>query len=169
MTPVIETERLVLRMPEAADLPAWTAFFATERSRYVGGPGDAAKAWRVFASIAGHWTIRGYGIFVLTRRGTGEPVGTVGPWHPGDWPEAEIGWALWSLAAERQGYAAEAARAVITHAHRDLGWDTAVSYIDPTNARSIRLAERLGARLDAAADRPDAADLVYRHALAEAA
>jgi RimJ/RimL family protein N-acetyltransferase len=38
-----------------------------------------------------------------------------------------------------------------------------VSYIDPGNARSIRLAERLGARLDRSAAKSDPEDLVYRH------
>ena len=38
-----------------------------------------------------------------------------------------------------------------------------VSYIDPGNARSIALAERLGARPDPDAPRADPDDLVYRH------
>ncbi len=49
------------------------------------------------------------------------------------------------------------------HAYEDLGWETAVSYIDPANARSIALAERLGCTRDDAADRVHPDDLVYRH------
>ncbi|MCH2169093.1 MAG: GNAT family N-acetyltransferase, partial [Oceanicola sp.] len=41
--------------------------------------------------------------------------------------------------------------------------ETLVSYVDPRNERSSRLAERLGATLDAEAPRPDPLDLVYRH------
>ncbi|MCP4820480.1 MAG: GNAT family N-acetyltransferase, partial [Shimia sp.] len=37
------------------------------------------------------------------------------------------------------------------------------SYIDPPNAPSIRLAEKLGAVRDDTAARPDPNDLVYRH------
>ena len=48
-----------------------------------------------------------------------------------------------------------------------LKWPSVVSYIDPANARSIALVERLGATLDTAAS--DADLLVYRHRrLAEA-
>jgi RimJ/RimL family protein N-acetyltransferase len=54
---------------------------------------------------------------------------------------------------------------VRAHAFRDLGWTTAVSYIDPDNARSIALAERLGAVRDRGARQPvfDKPCLVYRH------
>lgn len=56
------------------------------------------------------------------------------------------------------------AKAARTHAFHDLGWTTAVSYIHPDNARSITLAERLGATLDPKAQTPDSDPcLVYRH------
>ena len=35
--PVIETERLVLREPREDDMPASTAFIASERASFVGG------------------------------------------------------------------------------------------------------------------------------------
>ncbi|MFV2033696.1 MAG: GNAT family N-acetyltransferase [Halocynthiibacter sp.] len=41
--------------------------------------------------------------------------------------------------------------------------DTLVSYVDPENLRSRKLAERLGAKLDDAAIRQDPTDLVFRH------
>ena len=44
-----------------------------------------------------------------------------------------------------------------------LSLPTLVSYIDPENHRSARLAERLGATLDHKAPRNDPRDLVYRH------
>ncbi len=43
------------------------------------------------------------------------------------------------------------------------GMTRLVSYIDPRNSRSIRLAERLGAKLDPKAAKVDPDDLVYRH------
>jgi RimJ/RimL family protein N-acetyltransferase len=162
-TPVLATERLVLRAPRASDAPAWTAFIGSERSRFVGGPVDAGRGWRSFAGLVGHWVLRGYGSFVFHLRDDPAPLGMVGPWHPGDWPEREIGWSAWTEAAEGRGFVAEAARAVLSHVFRDLGWTTAVSYVDPENARSIALAERLGARRDGAAERPDPGGLVFRH------
>jgi RimJ/RimL family protein N-acetyltransferase len=91
-----------------------------------------------------------------------------GPWYPADWSEPELGWTLWSAAHEGKGYAHEAAVAARAHAYSVLGWTTAVSYIDPDNARSIALAERLGATLDPDAAHHNPADLVYRHPAPEA-
>ena len=66
--------------------------------------------------------------------------------------------------AEGRGIAAEAARARARLGLRRARLDTLVSYIDPDNARSIRLAERLGAVVDPAAPQPRTTRrLVYRH------
>jgi RimJ/RimL family protein N-acetyltransferase len=107
--------------------------------------------------------LRGYGLFIIEAKGDPTPLGMCGPWHPIDWPEPELAWSIWSPAAEGRGIMFEAVTAARSHAFGPLGWDTAVSYIDPANARSIALAERLGAVRDAAAPRLDPADLVYRH------
>ncbi|MEM9249060.1 MAG: GNAT family N-acetyltransferase [Pseudomonadota bacterium] len=162
-TPTLHTERLTLRAPAMQDWETCRAFFSTERSQFIGGPRDEHEAWRAFGHVVGHWALRGFGSFVFCLKGTDAALGMTGPWFPADWPEREIGWSVWHAEAEGKGYAAEAARAAIHHAFHDLGWDTAVSYIDPENARSIALAERLGAVRDAEAARPDPSDLVYRH------
>ncbi|MDJ1015405.1 MAG: GNAT family N-acetyltransferase [Paracoccaceae bacterium] len=165
-TPVIETERLTLRAPRMGDYPAWEAFFASDRARFIGGPGETRTAWRGFAHVVGMWALKGCGSFVFTRKRDDTPLGMAGPWVPEDWPEREIGWTVWDADAEGKGYAFEAAAAARDHAFRDLGWSTAVSYITAGNDRSVALAERLGARLDASAEAPgDDSEqvLVYRH------
>ena len=70
---------------------------------------------------------------------------------------------MFDPAIEGTGIASEAAAAAVKHAYDVLGWETAVSYIAHTNARSIRLAEKLGAKLDVAATGPTPDTLVYRH------
>ena len=99
------------------------------------------------------------------------PLGIVGHWYPWGWPETEVGWVLFDSAHEGKGYATEAARRCVTHAWDALGWDTAVSYIAKDNLASVRVAERLGATLDAdaAAPNPDKPCLVYRHPRPEGA
>lgn len=171
--PTLETERLVLRGPRMGDVPHWCAFMASERAAFVGGPGlEEGKAWRAFAHVAGMWMLRGYGTFVFALKDSpDQPLGMTGPWHPIDWPEAELGWTVWSEEAEGKGYAYEAACEGRRYAYQDLGWKTAASYIDPANARSIALAERMGCVLDADAGQPDFDGeqvLVYRHPAPEA-
>ena len=164
-TPVLETDRLVLRAPGAQDWPGFNAMMASERSRFI-RPGDLdeGQIWRSFGHVIGHWVMRGWGLFTITARGDDTALGMAGPWFPAGWPEPEIGWSLWQPDAEGKGYAFEAATATRGFAYDVLEWDSAVSYIAPDNTRSIALAERLGARPDPAAAYPgDKPCVVYRH------
>ncbi len=147
MIPVLETERLILRGPKIEDFEAEAAFFATERSAHVGGPLDRIDAWTNFTARAGHWTIRGYGFWSLEERATGRYLGRVGLFYPEGWPEEELGWTMMAD-GEGRGLAFEAALAARRYAYRELAWPTVMSLIKPENARSIALAERLGARFE---------------------
>lgn len=160
--PVLETERLRLRAPALSDFAAYAAFFASERAAHEGGPMNERAAWREFCATLACWPLRGFGGWSVTGRADGGYLGEVGLFQPVEYPEPEIGWMV-VPEAERRGIAHEAALAVRAWAYRTLGLTTLVSYIDPANARSIRLAERLGAVRDETAARPDPGDLVYRH------
>jgi RimJ/RimL family protein N-acetyltransferase len=104
-------------------------------------------AWRQMAMFLGHWQLRGFGTWALEERSTGGFVGRAGLHYPEGWPDREVGWAL-ARAFWGRGLAFEAAQAALAHAFIAQGWTRAVSLIDPDNARSIRLAERLGQRLE---------------------
>ncbi len=160
MIPVLHTERLTLRGPEARDYPAFRDFFASDRSIHTGGPKDAKSAWILFAAELGHWHLHGFGMWTVEHEG--QPIGLVGCWYPDQWPEKEIGWLIWET-HEGKGYAFEAAQAARTHCYGPFGWDTAVSYIHRENTRSIALAERLGCTRDEAAVHPNPDALVFRH------
>lgn len=170
-TPVLETERLILRAPRMEDYPAFEAFYMSKRAQFIGGPGTVGTSWRAFAHATGMWALRGYGSFVFLDRDTETPIGLTGPWKPMNWPEPEIGWTVWTGEAEGKGYAFEAATAARDFARNTLGWTDMVSYIDTGNDRSVALAERLGCWLDESAPKPDKDEppiLVYRHPSAEA-
>ena len=162
MTRTLETQRLVLRPPQAGDAEVCIAFYLSERSKYVmGGARTRYAAWKTFAMEAGHWFLHGYGPWVVTLKGSNDALGTVGSWHPAEFPERELGWVLFSH--EGEGIAYEAAVAARLDDYQTFGVGPLVSYIDPANTRSIALAERMGAVLDTDADRADPEDLVYRH------
>ena len=162
----LETPRLVLRRPEARDLAVWLAFYHSDRAVFIGG-GPAAeegRGWRAFAALIGHWTLQGCGVFVLELKESGRTIGQAGPWFPQGWPERELSWSVWDAAFEGKGLMAEAVTEIRRHVFAELGWPTAVSYIDPANARSVALAERLGCTLDPAARSPgEGLARVYRH------
>lgn len=161
--PTIRTGRLVLRAPAAEDLPAWTAFLASKRTAHVGGMKNEAEAFVDFAALIGHWTLRGYGRWMVVNPDNDELLGSVGLFYPVGWPEPEIAWTTFE-AAEGKGYAFEAAMAARDFAYGNLGFNTLVSCIAPGNDRSIALAERMGAAFEGYFQHADFGQMaVYRH------
>jgi len=163
--PTLETKRLILRAPEAADFDVLAPFVMSDRATFIGGGADKdiGHAWRILAILCGQWHLRGFGAFVAVRKDTGQPIGSMGPWHPEPVPEKELSWTIWDPKAEGQGFAFEAMKMIRRHVYGDLGWTGAVSYIDAANTRSAALATRLGCVIDAAAKGPNPDDIVYRH------
>jgi RimJ/RimL family protein N-acetyltransferase len=148
--PELTTERLRLRAFHDADFPAYAEMMADpEVTRFLGHgqPLDAGEAWRQMAMFAGHWVLRGFGIWAAEERATGRFVGRVGCFQPHDWPGFEIGYTF-ARAAWGRGLASEGARAALDHAHRVLGRTHVISVIHPGNVRSQRVALGLGARLE---------------------
>lgn len=146
--PRLQTPRLILRAPEPADFrPLCTFLTDPGRSWGFGTEKDRPSAWRWFAMNIGHWALRGYGYFSMELRETGQPCGITGIWAPEGWPEPELGWALFA-GFEGKGLAFEGAERARAWAYTGLGMETLTSNIVPGNTRSIRLAERLGARFE---------------------
>ncbi|MEO0390846.1 MAG: GNAT family N-acetyltransferase, partial [Pseudomonadota bacterium] len=125
--PTLETQRLILRAPGPQDIGPFAAFYATEASKFVGGPMGEAETWRYLAQVIGHWSLRGYGRWMVTRRGDDTAIGIVGLHNPLNWPEPEVGWYIWE--GHGQGYASEAGRAARDYAYGTLGWTTLMSVI----------------------------------------
>ena len=148
--PTLETERLVLREVRAEDFESHAAMVGdADVMRYIGEGRALARdeAWRVLAVLAGHWQLRGYGMWAVTVRGEDRMIGRVGFYYPEGWPGFEIGWAL-ERAAWSKGYATEAARRALAYAFDELRQEKVISVIHPENAASIRVAERIGERFD---------------------
>ncbi|KRS13814.1 acetyltransferase [Roseovarius atlanticus] len=143
--PVIETEDLILRGYDEADFEAFAAFGTSDRAAYVGGPHTRWDSWRAFMAGIGHWALRGYGMWMIEHRATGSVAGRVGMILNDGWDEPELGWHIYD-GFEGKGYAYQAALAARDHAARHFGLDGVISYIDATNTRSLRLADRLGAK-----------------------
>jgi len=160
--PHLETKRLVLRGPTSQHYPNFKATFSSYRSRFMGGPLSAYESWMLYAAEIGHWEIHGFGMWMIHLKDTDETVGMAGGWFPAQWPEKELAWIIWPDQSGK-GYALEATDRVRTYFYDDLGWDGAVSYVDPKNLEAIRLAERLGAVKDKTAKSVDGHDVCYRH------
>jgi RimJ/RimL family protein N-acetyltransferase len=163
--PTLATHRLILRPPVIGDFPAYAGLMASLRARWTGGPHGLKSAWGKFCHGIACWPLFGHGALMMDLRETGACVGLVDISHGPLFPEKELGWLLFD-GHEGQGYATEGAVALRDWARNALGLDGLVSYVDPNNAASIRVAHRLGATLDREAPGQDPEDLVFRHAAA---
>lgn len=148
---VIETRRL--RMVEFT--PGDAAFvlrLLNEPSflRFIGDRGvrtleDATK-YIADGPVAGY-AQHGHGLLRVLRRSDGEPIGMCGVLKRDSLPDPDIGFSFlpahWS-----QGYALEAANAVMRHARGTLGLGRIVAITTKDNEPSIRLLGKIGFRLD---------------------
>ena len=159
LIPRLVTHRLILRAPTEADFPAYADFLNSTRARGMGGPYGTRAAWGLFCHEVAGWTLYGHGALMVDLRASGACVGQVSISHGPLYPEKELGWLIYD-GHEGRGYATEAAMVLRDWAHEAIGLDHLVSYIDPGNARSIALAERIGATPDAQARGQDPGDLV---------
>ncbi len=150
--PVIETERLILRGQTEADLDAVCELWSNPAVfRFIGGqPRPREEVWRRLLANAGSWALLGLGSWGIVRKSDGAYLGAAGlleakramepPFAAGT---VEAGWSL-SPAAQGQGLAFEAMRAVADWSNAHLPQRRLVCMISPDNAPSLRLAERLG-------------------------
>lgn len=149
---MIETERLLLRLPRAGDAPGLLEAFADpEAMRFIGDGSttDLAGAEQAVARWLERWDAWGIGMWVIERQEDGHVLGRAGflRWNPETWEiggsETEIGW---GLAREHwgRGYATEAALALRDWAFDERRLARLISLIQPDNQPSIRVAEKLG-------------------------
>jgi RimJ/RimL family protein N-acetyltransferase len=146
----VVTERLLLRPFQATDIGVYSRMLADpEVLRFLGGaePVPRDEAWRHLAMLAGHWQLRGFGHWAVEVKDTRRFIGRVGLWFPEGWPHYEVGWVL-DRAAWGYGYATEAARPALHHAMHTLRLSHVISLIEPSNQRSIRVAKKLGGRIE---------------------
>lgn len=163
MTPTLETARLRLGSWRLEHFEPLATMLACEQTtRFIGGMADAPIAWSILHARVGSWTLHGFGHFAVEEKATGRFAGWAGIFKPFDWPEHELGYAL-ARPFWRLGYATEAARAARSWAFGALRPPSLVSYIHPDNAASIRVAGRLGARLDGMISLRGKPAQVHRH------
>lgn len=151
--PIIETERLLMRGHRTEDFPDSAAMWADPVvKRYIGGnPSAPQQSWGRVLTYAGHWSLMGFGYWVVVEKGTGRFIGEVGfadfkrEITPSIEGIPELGWVL-APHAHGKGYATEAVRAACDWADTNFESGRTVCIIHPDNAASVRVAEKCGFR-----------------------
>lgn len=144
---ILETERLRIRRLTIAD-DAFILRLLNDPSfiQNIGDRGvrtlDDAQAYILKGPIASYEKF-GFGLWMVETRSAATAIGICGLLKREVLEDADIGYALlpefWS-----QGYAREAASAVLSYAGRKLGLKRVVAVTNSDNQSSIRLLERMG-------------------------
>ena len=143
----LTTERLRLRPFTPADHDAIHAIYADPAvMRFVGHGAHATMAetttaLRIYGEVLAR---RGYSFLAVTERDTGALVGD-GGLHPlgGAGPDVELGYTL-ARSVWGRGYATELGLALVAHAFDVLRVPRVVAQVEPGNAASRRVLEKLG-------------------------
>jgi RimJ/RimL family protein N-acetyltransferase len=150
--PTLDTIRLILRPHRLDDYAACRRLWGdADVVRHVGGvPQDAQAVWFRLLRYAGMWALLGYGMWVVEDRDSGAFLGEAGLLSAQrGLPELEgvpeAGWVL-GREAWGKGVATEAMQGVLDWADAHVDTPSIRCIIDPDNAASIRVADKLGFR-----------------------
>ena len=151
--PTLESERLTLQGHRVDDFEECAAMWADlDVTRYIGGrPFSEEEVWSRLLRYIGHWSLLGFGYWLVEERATGRFVGEVGfanyrrDLTPPLDGAPEIGWVL-TRSAHGQGYATEVVRAVVAWGDEHFGLIRTACIIHPENTPSIRVAIKCGYR-----------------------
>jgi RimJ/RimL family protein N-acetyltransferase len=149
--PVVETERLRLRGHTLDDFAHTSALWGDASVlRYMGGkPLSVEECWARFLRYFGHWSLLGFGYWVVEERETAEFVGEVGfgdfkrDMQPALGAIPELGWVL-APAKHGKGYATEAAQAALSWGRKHFRSNNFACLIHPEHRASIRVAAKCG-------------------------
>ncbi len=148
---VVDTDRLVIRRLTLDDAEFIVGLLNQPSFlRFIGDKGvrtlDDARDYLLKGPL-GSYDRFGFGLYLVALKDSAAPIGICGLLKREALDDVDVGFAFlpdfWS-----QGYAFEAAAAVLAHGRRDLGLGRIVAIVTPDNDRSIALLERLGMRFE---------------------
>ena len=148
---VIETDRLILRHLSTADAEFVLALL-NEPSfiRYIGDKQvrtlDDARQYVLDGPMKSYETY-GFGLNLVELKSEGGPIGICGVLKRDTLPHPDIGFAFLP-AYWNQGYAFEAAAAVMKHARENCRVDRVLAITTPDNTASAKLLTKIGFRFD---------------------
>jgi RimJ/RimL family protein N-acetyltransferase len=157
------TSRLTFREMAPADIEAMAGLLGSpEVMAFYPRPKTRAEALAWIAWNERLYREHGFGLWLLEDAATGSFVGDCGLTlqEVGGRTEVEIGYHV-VAALQGRGYATEAALATRHFARNVLGLDRIVAIIDPGNAPSRRVAEKIGLAVEREVDWSGKRVLVY--------
>lgn len=146
---ILDTERLTLRTLDTDDAPFYLELVNDPSFlQYIGDKGVRTLEQARRAIADGPQAMQrelGHSLYLVQRRSDGAPLGMCGLIKRDSLPGVDIGYALMP-AYWGQGYAHEAAAAVVAHGRDTVGLQRLLAITSPDNESSIGLLHKLGLR-----------------------
>lgn len=146
MSSVFETSRLIVRRLQPDDLaPLFAVYGDADAMRWVGDgePITKDECVKWLEVTANNYRVRGYGMFALLDRKTGDVFGFCGLVYPDGQADAEIKYALkrshWGV-----GLATESANAMLAYGAREHHLTEIIATTAPQNIASHRVLLKAG-------------------------
>ncbi|AGH53212.1 TPA: GNAT family N-acetyltransferase [Legionella pneumophila subsp. pneumophila] len=145
---ILETERLFLRTFQENDVESLIAISQDQKvMQFFPAIPTREETIAFIDRIISHQEEKNFSLYAVEIKNTGEMIGFVGlftaTFQAHFTPAIEIGWRL-SSKHWNQGYATEAAKAVLDYAFRKLDLDEVVSFTSELNKPSIRVMQKIG-------------------------
>ncbi|MEJ2563588.1 MAG: GNAT family N-acetyltransferase, partial [Anaerolineales bacterium] len=127
-------------------------------THYMGGPRERDWLRTEFEEDGRNPAAEQYDLWPVIEKGSGQLVGNCGLLEKEVGGEAEIELVyVFAASAWGKGYATEIGMALIRHAFETLGLERLIALIEPENAASERVAQKVGMRFDREVRRPGGA------------
>ncbi len=165
LIPTLETEGLILRPFTLEDLDPFFAIVANPQvmgnATYSGQTMDRSQTFNWLCMMLGHWHLRGFGIWAVEVKDSGQFIGRIGLQYLDWFDDVELVWML-ADSAWGKGYGTEGARAAIDFALGFLQLPAVTAVIRLDNEPSQKLAKRLGMLPDRELEREGVKFVEYR-------
>ena len=147
----IKTDRIIFRQLTSLDTSDLLDFFSDDESmRYMPFKRDMDGVHEWLSLVKESFRLHGYGPWALVQKLSGQFLGYCGLYLQKDVNGRDEVELLYGILRQHwsKGYASEAAIAVANFAMSQLQIDRLVSLIEPENTHSIRIAEKVGMKLE---------------------
>ena len=145
---MFETERLILRQFEDADVDPIAALRANSRfMRFIKAPEARRETVSWMRMVSRYWETDNFGFWAVVLKETNAVIGWSGTWLLWETKEPEIGFAV-APAFWGKGLGTEAASFALKYTFENRRAEMAIALTMPENLASRRVSEKLGMRFD---------------------
>jgi ribosomal-protein-alanine N-acetyltransferase len=142
---ILETDRFLITPVSEADYDFLLGLYSDPLvMKYIStGVRDAEKTRESLKRFMNHWDLKGFGMWVVSRKENGEKIGYTGFRTFPDNPDIEFA-GLFIRSAWGQGAATEAGKACLNYGFSAYKFDFIYGVVDPENKASLHWLPKLG-------------------------